>query len=193
MAGRSRYQPSRLASILFVAGCLGVLGVTFALGVMAGRFWPRDPSAPTSTLARGAKEAAAARLAERTGRPVEPAPALTFYQDLTAPLTSPPPPAKSPRPSAAPRGELAPRAEPPATSHGGFTVQVGAYKAREPADALRARLAAAGLEAYVAQVDAPGGVRFRVRVGAFGTRAAAQELADRIGRDRALSAYVTTQ
>ena len=74
-----------------------------------------------------------------------------------------------------------------------FTVQVGAYKAREPADALRSRLAAAGLEAYVAHIDAPAGVRFRVRVGSFTTRAAAQEVADRIGRARALPAYVTTQ
>jgi len=203
MAGRGRHQPSRLASLLFVMGCLAVLGSTFMLGVMAGRFWPREPSAPTSTIAKGSREAAAARLGDRSARPSEPAPALTFYQDLTAPLTSPPPPAKPPRQGRvekSDKADAAPRSNPAAAELSatpptptGFTVQVGAYKSREPADTLRARLAAAGLEAYVAQVDAPSGARFRVRVGAFATRAAAQEIADRIGRERALPAYVTTQ
>src|SRR5262249_47447146 len=40
----ARPQPppssSRLASLLFVIGCLAVLWVTFALGVAAGRRWP---------------------------------------------------------------------------------------------------------------------------------------------------------
>ncbi len=70
---------------------------------------------------------------------------------------------------------------------------MGAYKPREPADALRARLAAAGHDAYVAQVDAPGSVRFRVRVGSFATREAAQQVADRIGSERSLSAFVTAR
>ena len=202
MTGRGRRQPSRLASLLFLFGCLAVLGTTFVLGVFAGRFWPREPSAPTSTLAKGSREAAAARLGgDRASRPSEPAPTLTFYQDLTAPLTAPPPPAKPTKPAridksdksdAASRADVAPTTEIPRAG-AGFTVQVGAYKAREPADAMRSKLAAAGLEAYVAQIDAPAGVRFRVRVGSFGTRAAAQEIADRIGRERALPAYVTTQ
>jgi len=202
MTGRGRRQPSRLASLLFLFGCLAVLGTTFMLGVFAGRFWPREPSAPTSTLAKGSREAAAARLGgDRASRPSEPAPTLTFYQDLTAPLTAPPPPAKPTKPArvdksdksdAASRADAAPTTEIPRAG-AGFTVQVGAYKAREPADAMRSKLAAAGLEAYVAQIDAPAGVRFRVRVGSFGTRAAAQEIADRIGRERALPAYVTTQ
>jgi DedD protein len=198
MAGRGRRRPSRLASLLFVVGGLAVLGTTFMLGVMAGRFWPREPSAPTSTLAKGSKEAAASRLGgDRSARPMEPAPTLTFYQDLTAPLTSPPPPAKPAKAarvdkSDTPRPEAAPAVEAPKTGSG-FTVQVGAYKAKEPADAMRVKLAAAGLEAYVAQIDASAGVRFRVRVGSFATRAAAQEVADRIGRERALPAYVTTQ
>ncbi|PYM91584.1 MAG: hypothetical protein DME04_18425 [Candidatus Rokuibacteriota bacterium] len=199
MTGRGRRPPSRLASLLFVVGCLAVLGTTFMLGVMAGRFWPREPSAPTSTLAKGSKEAAAARLGDRSTRPSEPAPTLTFYQDLTAPLTSPPPSAKPGRPARVDRSDKPDATAKPdaaATAEGkgaSFTVQVGAYRSREPADALRSRLAAAGLEAYVAQLDAPSGVRFRVRVGAFTTRSAAQEIADRIGRERALPAYVTTQ
>ena len=202
-AGRARRNRNRTASVLFLVGCLAVLGGTFMLGVMAGRFWPRPPSSQGPTAARGAKEASPARGGDRAARQAEPAPTLTFYQDLTAPLTSPPPvkPAKplriekSDKPDAAPttEGTAAPEIPRPVPSQAAFTVQVGAYKAREPAEALRARLAAAGHPAYVVQIDAPGSVRFRVRVGSFTTREAAQQVADRIGSERSLSAFVTSR
>ena len=69
---------------------------------------------------------------------------------------------------------------------------MGAYKAREPAEALRARLAAAGHDAYVAEIDGAA-VRFRVRVGAYATREAAQEVAARLAAGRAFSTYVTVR
>jgi cell division protein FtsN len=210
--GRGRAAPSRLASTLFVVGCLGVLGATFMAGVMAGRLWPRAQAAP---CAAADMESAPARPGEKATRPgdrsaraAEPAPALTFYQDLTAPLTAPPPTKaakpgrveKSDRPASseatAPKAERAavPEAPPPAASPGAFTIQVGAYKAREPAEALRARLAAAGHDAYVAEIDGSGAVRYRVRVGSFATREAAQQAADRIvAGERKLSAFVTAR
>lgn len=200
--GRGRHAPSRLASALFVVGCLGVLGATFMLGVMAGRFWPHTPSAQTTTAAKAAPPA---RGGDRTARPAEPTPALTFYQDLTAPLTSPPP-AKAAKPGRAEKSEktdAAPKPDrvtppeapgPAASSPTAFTIQVGAYKAREPAEALRARLAAAGHEAYVAEIDATGTVRYRVRVGSFATREAAQRAADKVvASERSLSAFVTAR
>jgi len=171
------------------------------LGVTAGRFWGRAPSAPSTTAA---KESAPARGADRAARPTEPTPALTFYQDLTAPLTAPPPARaakpgrveKSEKPDTAPKPERAapPDASLPAPSPGAFTIQVGAYKAREPAEALRARLAAVGHDAYVAEIDASGSVRYRVRVGSFATREAAQLAADKIvAGERKLSAFVTAR
>jgi cell division protein FtsN len=222
--GRSRRGGSRIATALFLVGCLGVLGLTFALGVVTGRSWPRS-STPITVVAKGAKE---------PSRPSEPAPALTFYQELTAPLSSPPPPAKSkpprvePQPLGTPRADAvradtpraeAPRAEKsdkpdaasqadavtaaapatppapakPAPGQTTFTVQVAAYKAREPADALRAKLAAAGYEAFVVQVDTPGSARYRVRVGAFSTRESAQQVAERIVGERSLPAFVTSR
>ena len=222
--GRSRRGGSRLATALFLVGCLGVLGLAFALGVVTGRSWPRS-STPLTVVAKGAKE---------PSRPSEPAPALTFYQELTAPLSSPPPPAKSkpqrvepprletpradtvradtpraeaPRPEKSDKPDAAPQADavaaaapatPPAPAKPGpgqttFTVQVAAYKAREPADALRAKLAAAGYEAFVVQVDTPGSARYRVRVGAFSTRESAQQVAERIVGERSLPAFVTSR
>ena len=196
-----RRDRKRIASVLFLVGCLAVLGGTFVLGVVAGRFWPRAPSAQNGAAA---KETTGARGGDRTARAAEPAPTLTFYQELTAPLTSPPPA----KPSKSARGEkgdkpadgmpkpdrmTTPEVSGPTPNQAAFTVQAGAYKAREPAETLRARLAAGGHDAYVVQVDAPGGVRFRVRIGAFATRDAAQEAADRISRERSLSAFVTAR
>jgi len=209
--GRGRHAPSRLASTLFVIGCLAVLGATFTAGFMAGRFWPRVHQAPGATAEKDTAPARpgdkAARAGDKSGRPAEPAPALTFYQDLTAPLTAPPPakavkPGRAEKterpasPDVAPRPERAalPEAAAPAAPPGAFTIQVGAYKAREPAEALRARLAAAGHDAYVAEIDGSGSVRYRVRVGSFATREAAQLAADKIvAGERRLSAFVTAR
>src|SRR3989442_4795546 len=189
-AARARRDRNRTASVLFLVGCLAVLGGTFMLGVIAGRFWPRPPSSQGSTAARGAKEASPTRGGDRAARQAEPAPTLTFYQDLTAPLTSPPPvkPAKPPRieksdkPDAAPttEGTAAPEIPRPAPNQAAFTVHVGAYKASEPAEALRARLAAAGYHAYVVQLDALCIVPVRVRGGSVATPEAAQQVSDRI-------------
>ena len=201
--GRARRDGNRTATVLFLVGCLAVLGGTFMLGVVAGRFWPRPPSSQVPTAAKGSRELSPARAGDRGARPPEPAPALTFYSELTAPLTAPPPakPAKPPRVERSAKLDAAPKNEGtaateiprPAPNQAAFTVQVGAYKAKEPAEALRARLAAGGHDAYVVQIDAPGSVRFRVRVGSFATREAAQQVADRIGSERSLSAYVTSR
>jgi len=208
---RSRRGGGRIATAFFLVGCLGVLGLTFSLGVVTGRSWPRS-STPITVVAKGAKE---------PSRPTESAPALTFYQELTAPLSSPPPAAKSrpprvepPRPETpraeAPRVEKSDRQEAtpkadavaaaapaapvkPAPGQTTFTVQVAAYKAKEPADTLRAKLTAAGYEAYVVQVDTPGSARYRVRVGAFPARETAQQVADRIVGERSLPAFVTSR
>jgi cell division protein FtsN len=198
---RGRHGGSRMATGLFLTGCLAVLGGTFVLGVIAGRLWPRSLAAPSETTAKASRDTAAARPLDRTGRPVEPAPTLTFYHELTAPLAAPPParPPKPARPDRVDKAEAAPKAERaalpelPAPGAAAFTVQVAAYKAREPAEALRGRLSTVGLDAYVIQIDATSGARFRVRVGSFATREAAQQVADRIGREQSLSAFVTSR
>src|SRR6266850_1227666 len=91
MAARGR-RSSGSARLLVLVGILTVLGVTFGAGVYAGRIW----SARAAVVAVRAPETEPARRGPGRGLrlPEAPAPQLTFYQELTAPLTAPPPPPK---------------------------------------------------------------------------------------------------
>jgi DedD protein len=242
-AARRLARRSRVGSVLFMLGFIALLGVTFGLGMFVGRTWPTWPS----VLAR-AGESAGRRDGRSERRPVQSAPAFTFYQELTAPLTAPPvnaPKPAKPAPPAAPvptRPALAPAvpardagasavapaieapsgasvtasasavaSNPPSappTATGGpaaktpaladsasaarFTIQVGAFKDRPPAEALRATLALYGHEVYIAESDVDG-ARFRVRVGAYATRDEARAVAARIAAERHVATYVTTR
>lgn len=210
-ARRSLRRPPRrrrLGRILATAlGCLLVLGGAFA----AGRWWHSRAgqwSAPPSwkVWLGIAPRKSTAEAASRGDQPVRSAPAapvLTFYQDLTAPLTPAPLPPR-PKPAGAERAiAVAPPAVSAPTSMGRderggaaegarFTIQVGAYRTRDAAEALLARLAAAGHDAYIAESEAPvGGIRYRVRVGSFVSQEAARAAAARLVSERQLSTYVT--
>jgi len=219
MAARRGGRGSRTGTFLVLVGIVGVLSATFLAGVWTGHNWPvlfgqaRPPATEPSTSRRSAERP----------RPAETLPTLTFYDELRAPLTAPPPPPRrstkpvepvrretspesppavtSPEPApplaepAAPPPALQAEAAPttPADASARFTVQVGAYNVRIPADTLRATLVSAGHDARVVEAVTPGGVRYRVQVGAFATRQAAQETAARITAERALQTFVTTR
>lgn len=191
------------AGLFVLIGILTILGVTFAAGTYAGRIWATRPQsvAAVSTVER---EPARRGGDTRASRLPEPAPRLTFYQELTAPLSAPPPPPKPAKTSPPPlvthaaatkpamperptttfteqAGLASPAATAPAaTAPARFTIQVGAYRLRPPADALRAKLVAVGHDARVVENDAPNGVRFRVQIGEFASRDAARDAAARL-------------
>ena len=215
---RGRPSGGRFGTFLVLTGIGGVLTVTFVAGVWTGRHWPlltAPPTPPPSVDVVTGKRVPDDRKATPSALP-----ALTFYQELKAPLTAPPPPAPKPtktRPpdlaiappsntTVTPATPPAPRPEPAAladSSHAAvpaastdkatrFTLQVGAYNARQPADTLRAMLAASGHDARVVEAADPrGGVRYRVQVGVFESREAAQEAKARLAAERALSSFVT--
>lgn len=202
---RKRKPRRRVGTILVLAGLLAILGGTFAAGALAGRLSLR----PTASIAN-------AKTSERPAKPAPaPQPELTFYRELTAPLTPPPLP---PRPAAKPAPKREPAAAtetasrvdpsadgdapatqplPPVVSRtadaGRYTVQVGSYNERAQADALRARLASAGHEAYVAEGEAGGVMRYRVRIGAFPTAEEARQAAVRLASEARVATYVTTR
>ena len=224
-------RASRVGSTLVGLGFLTILAVAFFGGMVAGRHFPRMlPSLGAVTVPKEPRRGTESRLADRT-KVVEPAPVLTFYQELTAPLTSPPP-ASKPKPDRAKPAALAPdtaraaaasektdvqvahamsapvdqaapaptdRVELPASAPAApaeprgtrYTVQVGAFAQREQAEAIRARLAAAGHDAFVADLDAPAATRFRVRIGSYASRDEARRAAERLTATERLSTYVT--
>jgi len=181
-----RKRKRRLGTLLFLAGLSAVLGGTFAAGALAGRLSLR-PSASV----------ASARSAERAPKPAPspfPQPELTFYRELTAPLTplpSPPRPAAKP---AARREDASAKLLAPAHADAGrYTVQVGSYNVRAQAEALVGRLAAAGHDAYLAEGEAGGVTRYRVRIGAFSSAEEARQAAVRLASQAQVATYVTTR
>ena len=214
-AMRGRQQGSRTGTFLVLAGIVGVLTATFIAGVWTGHNWPVITGSPRPPVA--AEPAPPRRVAaDRSPRAADTLPALTFYHDLTAPLTAPPPPSKpapvrppkpaEPRREEAGRADVAraeaaappaaaPRVELPAAGQGSgrFTVQVAAYNVRPLAEALRATLAAAGHDARVLESESGTGARYRVQVGSFPTREAAREVGARLAAERAQPTFVTTR
>jgi DedD protein len=199
--------------MLFAVGCMSVLSLAFLGGVAAGRHWPRwlpmlAGAAPRAERELPAGPAGEARPGDRMRGP-EPAPLLTFYHELTAPLTAPPPPKPrgadkpapaKPRPAAA-AGDADARSAsatilvaPPGLPDGPrYAVQVGAFRERGPAETMRATLAGVGWDAYLAEIQGPDVVRYRVRVGSYATRDEARQAADRLSSERRLSTYVTAR
>jgi hypothetical protein len=89
MAARAR---RRRGGLLVLIGFLTIIAVTFGAGVYAGRIWM---ARSVVTVARITEPEPARRPVGRGAKPAEPpAPQLTFYRELTAPLTAPPPPPK---------------------------------------------------------------------------------------------------
>src|SRR5437899_10958231 len=108
-------RASRVGSTLVGLGFLTILAVAFFGGMLAGRHFPRMlPSLGAVTVPKEPRRGTESRLADRT-KVVEPAPVRTFQQGLTAPLTSPPPPAK-PQPDRAKPAALAPDPARPAAA-----------------------------------------------------------------------------
>jgi len=177
-------RPRRLGTLLVLLGCVALLGGAFAAGVYTGRVGAR---APLKKLLEVDKDAPAPRQRDRP-RPSEPLPALTFYQELTAPLTAPPPAPKGAKPRAAEPAKVQEQVD-----AGDYTVQVGAYKATAPAEALRATLAAAGWDSRVVAAEVADGVRYRVQVGTYPTRSAARTAAERLAAERNVPTLVTAR
>ncbi|MGH7313837.1 MAG: SPOR domain-containing protein [Candidatus Rokuibacteriota bacterium] len=200
---------SQTASVLILLGFVVVVGCVFTAGVLAGRHWPRLlPSLGGATAAR--VEPDARRVGERERQP---APVLSFYQELRAPITAEPLPPK-PRPSRLTRPQTPnpetsrpPTQEPdprpavvaarsaagPALPERRFTIQVAAFKTRPQAETMRRALLDGGYDAYVSESEGPSGARYRVRVGTYPTRDDAEQAARRLAAERRVTTFITAR
>jgi cell division protein FtsN len=179
--------------------CVLALGATFAAGVLSARKgWGSGETKATAFAGwkswlgiaprKSAAEAAGDRTRpERASRSVPPAPVLTFYHELTAPLAPAPPPPKA-RPTAPERLPGAPVTPPARPEYmGGLDGPPKPPSARSaPAEPWRSSNSLTPSEASPVAPPAvapsqPAGVRFTIQVGAYRTRAAAEALQARLG------------
>jgi cell division septation protein DedD len=199
----------QIASI--VVGALVILGVVFVLGLNVGKQIGR----------RQAEAAVAPGDLEALDRAPAPAPAakepLTFHERLTkeqpAPPPEPPAPAAAPPPAppapsspsatptptpttapapkpatTAPTPKPAPATQPPPDRP--WTVQLAAAQDRAEAERTAAKFAA--LNPRIEQAEVPGKGRFwRVRVGAFETKQAAERYLRDVARETGAKGFVT--
>lgn len=194
----------QVASI--VVGALVVLGVVFVLGLNVGK-----------QLAVRQQEAGRAGDLEALDRAPAPPPArpepLTFHDRLTKETPAPPPPAEqqhpaqpapapaapsqaaapppapSPSPEPAPVAEAAP-APPAQVPAKPWTIQLAASEDRVEAERLAARFATLNPRVEEALVAGKGRF-FRVRIGGFDTKEAAQRYLRDVARETGAKGIVT--
>jgi DedD protein len=165
----ARRRGSRVGTFFVLFGILGVLGGTFLAGVWTGHNWPvlwggaRAGNEPTGK--RG--------VAERP-KPTEPLPALTFYDELKAPLTAPPPPPVrgKAKPPELTRRETVPETVPPPAL---APIETTMARPEPPASAPRVEPVAPAPRAEPPAAD-DSGSRFTVQVAAYNVRAQADAL-----------------
>ena len=202
-----RQQRRGFGTLFVILGIVAVFGGTFMAGFLSGRHWERVRVVAGLVKPQAGQEPTR----ERAGAIAQPPlPSLTFYQELTAPLSSPPPraakgdtrtaraePAKPelPRADAAKTEALKPEMALAKADAAGssYAVQVAAYATRAQAEALAGRLTARGFAADVSETTTQTGVRYRVRFGAYPTREVARDALARLATDVHLSGFVTTR
>lgn len=125
----------------------------------------------------------------------EPVPAKSAPHPLPAKSASPPAPAAKPEVPAEPDGQSKEAAKAPAKApesppaakvaegKGKFLVQVASMRSKKEAEAVRDRLAAGGVAAYLVESSIPDkGTWFRVRVGRHLDQQTAHDLAAKVGK-----------
>jgi cell division septation protein DedD len=69
---------------------------------------------------------------------------------------------------------------PPPSAEGGWAIQIGSFGSRDNADRLRRQLVGEGYPVFLMPVQSGGRTLHRVRVGPYGDRATANEVARRL-------------
>jgi cell division protein FtsN len=191
--GGYRRDADRQSFAFFVVGAIVVIAVAFFIGLQVGRVLEKPPAGKGREAARGApgdngpgagvsseirKELSA--YSEDASRvpavPAPPAPVPTAGEELRQTERSATFPESLSRKDPSPQ-PLVPAKGKPSESGGGdgsYTLQAGAMKNRETAEAVRRRLETAGYRAKIAKgTDRNGDGIYRVRIGPYESREAA--------------------
>jgi cell division protein FtsN len=197
--GGYRRDAERQSFAFFIVGAIVVIAVTFFIGLQVGRVLEKDAAEKDRAAggsparvpgadngARGAESADIRKelsaFSEDASRvppvPAPPSPPASAGEDLRQTERSATFPETLSRKDAAPQPLVAAggKTGEPGGGDGPYSLQAGAMRNRETADAVRRRLAAAGYKAKVAPgKDRTGGQVYRIRVGPFDSRDAARK------------------
>jgi len=135
-----------------------------------------DPDLPEGRRRRGRHANADADTDEREDEPAAPAPSPTPAAKATPAPTPAVPPTVTPEPRLA-RGQV--------------VIQVFSSADLEQAESVRGRLIRGGHKAYLSPVQVAGRAMYRVRIGPFDSRGAAQKVAEQVRKDYKLDTWVT--
>lgn len=197
--GGYRRDADRQSFAFFIVGAIVVIAVTFFIGLQVGRVLEKDTAEKDRAAGRtpaqvpgadnGARGAGRADIrkemsaySEEASRvpavPAQPSPPASAGEDLrqTERSSTFPETLSRKEPSPQPLVASGRKTGEPGGGDGPYSLQAGAMKSRDTAEAVRRRLAAAGYKAKVAPgTDRSGGQIYRVRVGPFDSREAARK------------------
>jgi cell division septation protein DedD len=216
-------SPLRSRSVVTLSVVLGIVVVSAAGWFAAQRYLstpsvavvapppaPRQPPLPKPARQKTA-EASATAVASGTpaAAPVAKPPAakprteaVAQKPNAVAPAPKPVPPlavAKANAGTPAPKSNSAPVAAnagapaAPAGPHEGFAVQVAAVRERDEADRIVARLVNQGYSGYLIRGQGTAAAFYRVRVGAFKDRQAAEDVAVRLERAEGVKPWIVKE
>jgi DedD protein len=192
--------------VSFLITVIVILGAVFVLGVVVGKkLASTEPATAAPDLLTALDQKAAALEAAKQEPP------LTFQEELTKktldPLPVTPPVLEAPTVPSRPSVDAAVptrtvkevlKETPPApktpetTANGKFTLQLAASQSKPEADRFVARLRDKGYAPFIVEAQVPGkGTWYRVRVGSFGTKEAAQQYLQDFRRETQVEGFVT--
>lgn len=153
---------------------------------------PRQPDRGSDEEAAGGEGAALPAGAPTAAR--NDPPAVAPSQPAQQPSTEQPrtEPAPQPEPQRQAAADPPPRQQPAARQNsGGPVVQVFSSNDRDQAERTLERLQDAGQPAFLSPVEVDGQTMYRVRIGPFSDRAAAEKVADEVRRRYRLDTWIT--
>jgi hypothetical protein len=213
-------SPLRSRSVVMLSVVLGIVVVSAAGWFAAQRYLstpsvaeaappaaPRKPALPKPARQKTA-DAPATAVASGTpvAGPVATPPAAkprteAVAQKLNA-VAPAPQPAPAPAVAKANAGTPAPKSNSAhvaanagalAVPHEGFAVQVAAVRERDEADRIVARLVNQGYSGYLIRGEGPAAAFYRVRVGTFKDRRAAEDVAGRLERAEGIKPWIVKE
>ncbi len=177
--GRKKKADSGPGWFATLGGAAVLIVLGFGVGLVAGAAWEE----PELVMDHFAGRTTEVPLLEGDG----------FDSDVSVD-TSPPEEASRPlgSPAESSPAERKPQTRPARSSTGGHAIQVGAFGDRNSAQELVETLRKASFSAYIVE-DTGGSARFKVRVGPFVEREAAEASADRLKKEHRLPTWILSR